>query len=124
MRKSISKVAAALVFSLLAVVSVSGCAIEKTDMTKYSAVIDVRTPAEFAAGHLEGAQNIDVESATFATEIDALDKSANYFVYCHSGRRAGMAVDYMSSHGFTGELLNAGGIDAASSSSGLAITTN
>ena len=113
-----------LILGLFATFAVSGCAADKVDMTKYSAVIDVRTPAEFAAGHLEGATNIDVESATWATDIEALDKTANYFVYCHSGRRAGLAVDYMSGHGFTGELLNAGGIDAASSSSGLAITTN
>ena len=64
-------------------------------------VIDVRTPAEYAAGHLPGAINIDVESPTFAAEIGALDPSTAYAVYCHSGRRSALAADAMSQAGFT-----------------------
>jgi rhodanese-related sulfurtransferase len=65
------------------------------------AVIDVRTPAEYAAGHIAGAQNIDVEAADFGTKIAALDKKAPYLVYCHSGRRSGIASTQMAAAGFT-----------------------
>ena len=64
-------------------------------------VIDVRTPAEYAAGHIAAAQNIDVEAADFGTKIAALDKKAPYLVYCHSGRRSGIAATQMAAAGFT-----------------------
>jgi rhodanese-related sulfurtransferase len=64
-------------------------------------ILDVRTSAEFAAGHIEGAINIDVEGMQFDSGIADLDKSATYAVYCQSGRRSGIAVDKMSKAGFT-----------------------
>jgi rhodanese-related sulfurtransferase len=64
-------------------------------------VIDVRTPQEFAAGHLAGAQNVDVEAADFASRIASLDKGAPYLVYCHSGRRSAIAAAEMATAGFT-----------------------
>ena len=63
-------------------------------------VVDVRTPAEFATGHLQGAINIDVDGSTFNAQISQLDKNATYAVYCHSGRRAGIASDAMTKAGF------------------------
>ncbi|HSN06683.1 MAG TPA: rhodanese-like domain-containing protein [Candidatus Angelobacter sp.] len=63
--------------------------------------IDVRTPPEYAAGHVDGAINIDVEAPTFDSEIAKLDKNTTYTVYCHSGRRSGIATDAMSKAGFT-----------------------
>jgi phage shock protein E len=64
-------------------------------------VIDVRTPAEYATGHIAGAGNIDVEAADFGSKIAALDKKAPYLVYCHSGRRSGIASTQMAAAGFT-----------------------
>ena len=64
-------------------------------------VLDVRTAGEFAAGHIENAINIDVESGTFDSEIAKLDKNVEYAVYCHSGRRSGIATDKMAKAGFT-----------------------
>jgi phage shock protein E len=64
-------------------------------------VIDVRTPAEYAAGHIAGATNIDVQAADFGSKIAALDKQATYLVYCHSGRRSGIAATQMAAAGFT-----------------------
>lgn len=64
-------------------------------------ILDVRTSAEFAAGHIEGAINIDVEGMQFESGIAELDKSATIAVYCQSGRRSGIAVDKMSEAGFT-----------------------
>ena len=85
-------------------------------------VLDVRTPAEFAAGHLEGAINIDVEASTFSAKIAKLDRTVPYFVYCHSGNRAAQAITAMKAVGFT-HLTNGMGIDAAAQTSGLKIVT-
>lgn len=83
-------------------------------------VLDVRTPAEFADGHLEGARNIDVGSANFAEQIAVLDPDAEYVVYCRSGSRSAAAVAGMAAGGFD-HLTDAGGLDAAASSTGLPI---
>lgn len=66
-----------------------------------STVIDVRTPEEFAEGHIEGATLIDFYSATFSDDIAALDPGAEYLVYCRSGNRSGQAVSLMRSLGIT-----------------------
>lgn len=75
-------------------------------------LVDVRTPAEFAAGHLSGAQNIDVESPDFSTQIGTLDKSATYAVYCRSGNRSATARKAMTDAGFTHVSDLEGGITA------------
>ncbi len=73
--------------------------------------IDVRTSEEFAQGHLQGAQNINVEASDFKARVSAMDPEASYVVYCASGRRAALAVDRMESAGFT-DVVNAGGYAA------------
>ena len=67
--------------------------------------LDVRTPGEFMAGHIQGAINIDVEGTEFQTEIAKLDKTQTYAVYCQSGRRSSIAVETMQSAGFN-KLFN------------------
>ena len=73
-------------------------------------VVDVRTAGEYAAGHVDGAINIDVEAPTFDSEIAKLDKATTYAVYCHSGRRSGLATDAMGKAGFTNVVNLEGGI--------------
>ena len=73
-------------------------------------VVDVRTPAEYAAGHVDGAVNIDVESGSFDSQIAALPKDTTYAVYCRSGRRSAVAADTMSSAGFTSIVNLDGGV--------------
>lgn len=63
-------------------------------------VFDVRTPGEFAAGHLEDAVNLDYNSGTFAADVGALDKSKTYLVHCQAGSRSAMATDDMVGMGF------------------------
>ena len=75
-------------------------------------VIDVRTPEEFQSGHLKNAINIDYQGADFAGEINKLDKTKSYAVYCHSGRRSGLATEIMAKDGFKSIFnLNGGIID-------------
>lgn len=107
----------------LAATLISACgggssAIQKVDASAFLAqaakpatvVIDVRTPSEYAAGHLEGAINIDVEGTTFDAQVAKLPKTDTYEVYCHSGRRSSMAADKLASAGFTHIYNLSGGI--------------
>lgn len=81
-------------------------------------IVDVRTPEEFGAGHLQGAVNIDVSAATFDSVISGLDKAKTYAIYCRSGNRSTIASGKMSDAGFKNlfnfnqggfaELANAG----------------
>ena len=66
----------ALSLSLGLALGVSACATpaEPVALADDVIVIDVRTPGEFAGGHLEGALNIDVQSADFDTQIAQLDR--------------------------------------------------
>ena len=73
-------------------------------------VIDVRTPEEFEAGHLDGALNIDFQSDDFTDRVDRLPRRASYVVYCASGNRATGAVEKMRELGF-GDVVNGGGYD-------------
>jgi rhodanese-related sulfurtransferase len=75
-------------------------------------ILDVRTPEEFASGHIEGALNIDFNSGKFANEITRLNPSENYAVYCRSGSRSGQAASIMHKAGFHDvSNLNGGVID-------------
>jgi rhodanese-related sulfurtransferase len=69
--------------------------------TQGATVIDVRTPDEFAAGHVEGAELIDIRDAGFADRIAALDPATTYVVYCRSGNRSATAATQMRAAGLT-----------------------
>lgn len=69
-----------------------------TDTTAY--LIDVRTPEEYAEGHIEGAVLMNVmDEQTFIAGIDTLDASHTYYIYCRSGRRSQKASGLMSERG-------------------------
>ena len=111
---------ATLVLAGTLLVSASGCSSEKVDATTATAIIDVRTPAEFASGHLQGAVNFDIEGGNFASQVATLDKNGTYLLYCHSGRRAGIALEQMLGMGFT-KVTNLGGLEDAAAVTSLAI---
>lgn len=73
-------------------------------------LVDVRTPSEFASGHISGATNIDFESGSFESDIKKLDKSKVYAVYCRSGNRSGQATALMAKNGFATIFNLEGGI--------------
>jgi rhodanese-related sulfurtransferase len=64
-------------------------------------VVDVRTPEEYAGGHIENAVNIDVNSDSFASEVSKLDKEKPVLVYCRSGKRSLTAAEKLREMGFT-----------------------
>ena len=74
-------------------------------------VIDVRTPAEFAQGHVPDALLIDVSASSFAAQISQLDPTQAYVVYCRSGNRSAVAISQMLAAGFT-ELYDMGPLTA------------
>ena len=72
-------------------------------------ILDVRTPQEFAAGHIPNAINIPNETIG-ASEISALpDKDQLILVYCRSGRRSKEAAQKLVSLGYT-NIVEFGGI--------------
>ncbi len=76
-------------------------------------VLDVRTPAEFAGGHLAGAVNVDVMAPDFTQQVEAMDlpNDGPVYLYCRSGNRSGQATGILRSLGHSG-AVNVGGFDA------------
>ena len=72
-------------------------------------LVDVRTPAEFAAGHIPMAKNIDVRGENFDKEADQqLDKSRPVALYCRSGARSKTAAQALAAKGYRVYELNKG----------------
>lgn len=68
---------------------------------KNSAILDVRTEAEVEEGKIPGAKNIDIyKGQEFLDEVETLDKSKNYYIYCRSGGRSAQAAAIMDQKGF------------------------
>jgi rhodanese-related sulfurtransferase len=111
-----------LVTAVIGVGAATLTACGSSSLVSGTIVVDVRTPAEFAAGHLEGATNIDIEASTFSAKIANLDKGAPYFVYCRSGNRSSQAVAQMKKAGFTA-VTDGGGMTAAAQTAGRSIVT-
>ena len=79
--------------------------------TKPQAIIDVRTPAEFAAGHVDGAINIPLEViGQQITSLKDLKKDSTIVLYCRSGKRSEAARATLAGQGYT-KVVNAGGLD-------------
>jgi rhodanese-related sulfurtransferase len=75
-------------------------------------VLDMRTPAEYAAGHLDGARLIDYNSPQFAEELARLDRERPYLVHCASGRRSTAALETFRQLGFKHIIHLDGGLRA------------
>jgi rhodanese-related sulfurtransferase len=91
-------------------------------LTPASIVIDVRSAAEFAEGHVQGAINLDIENGAFEAKLSSLDKSVGYALDCRSGRLSAIAADLMATAGFT-EVRDLGALETAAQSLGLPIIT-
>ena len=81
------------------------------DESEESVIIDVRTDDEFSTGYIGGAVNIDFYKGNeFISEIEKLDKSKSYFIYCKSGARSGQTCELMKQKGFKKVYNLEGGI--------------
>ena len=63
-------------------------------------LLDIRTPAEVAAGHLPGASALDFYGDTFLQELSELDRDAVILIYCRTGNRTGQTLTRMTEMGF------------------------
>lgn len=75
-------------------------------------LIDVRTPGEFASGHLPGALNIEYQLIGQQIAAAGVKKDDEVILYCRSGRRSGIALQTLRSMGFS-KVEDYGPIDAA-----------
>ncbi|WP_299112031.1 rhodanese-like domain-containing protein [uncultured Winogradskyella sp.] len=74
-------------------------------------ILDVRTQDEVDEGIIPNAINIDIHKGQgFIYELEALDKTKNYYVYCRSGARSGQACGIMNQLGFKNAYNLVGGI--------------
>lgn len=82
----------------------------KTLVADGARVIDVRTPGEFASGHVNGAINIPVQSlASRLNDVGPKDKPV--VLYCRSGARSGSAASMLKQAGWT-EVVDVGPMSA------------
>jgi len=95
----------------------NGKTIEKVDPTVFQQVIsqgglliDVRTPDEYAEGHLEGSTNLDFLEMDFVDHINELDTLKIVMVYCRSGGRSKSAAKILRTAGFSKVYDLEGGI--------------
>jgi phage shock protein E len=73
-------------------------------------LVDVRTPEEYAQGHLAGAQLVDFQAADFRERIAELPRDEPYFLYCRTGNRSAQAAAVMAELGFT-DVVDGGGYE-------------
>ena len=94
------------------IVSVSALEFEKEIRSDSVQLVDVRTPQEYAEGHIDGALNINVQSDDFKelAQIE-LSKDSTVLVYCRSGRRSLDAAEILTSLGYNVVNLKGGIIE-------------
>lgn len=78
--------------------------------TQGAVLLDVRSSAEYAGGHIPGSVNIPLDGIQ-AVLTKYPDRQTPLFVYCLSGGRSGRAVRFLKDAGYT-SVINIGGIGA------------
>lgn len=63
-------------------------------------ILDVRTPAEYAQGHIPGAKNMDFFSGNFDKQANSLPRDKTIMIYCSTGRRSAGALEILNEAGF------------------------
>ena len=64
-------------------------------------VLDIRTPEEYADGHLKDAVNVNFNGGDFEAQIAKLDPSKPYLVHCAAGGRSGKSMELFKKLKFT-----------------------
>ncbi|MBC5837768.1 rhodanese-like domain-containing protein [Flavobacterium muglaense] len=85
--------------------------ISQLEADENAVILDVRTEDECNDGIIEHAINIDIhQGQVFINDIEALDKTKNYYVYCRSGARSAKACEIMNELGIAHAYNLTGGI--------------
>lgn len=104
------------------IISVSAPEFDKAIKADSVQLLDVRTPQEYAEGHIDGALNINVQSDDFRQIAEKkLSKDSTVFVYCRSGRRSMDAAEILTELGYKVVNLKCGIIEWKED--GLPVTT-
>ncbi|MCB9183729.1 MAG: rhodanese-like domain-containing protein [Flavobacteriales bacterium] len=74
-------------------------------------LVDVRTPTEYASGHIDGSINVDWTAKEYEAAFAQLDPKKPVLLYCHGGGRSEQALEYLESKGYKARHLG-GGITA------------
>lgn len=75
-------------------------------------ILDVRTEDEVEEGFIPNATNIDIYlGQEFIDQVEALDKSKNYYIYCRSGGRSAQACAIMNQLGYANTFNLLGGFN-------------
>ncbi|WP_414468568.1 rhodanese-like domain-containing protein [Methanobacterium sp. ACI-7] len=85
--------------------------LEKHRGDKMYVPLDVRTPKEYEAGHIENATLLNIQAENFEQNLEKLDKDKTYLVYCRKGPRSTKATQLMKKHGFKEVYEIVGGFD-------------
>lgn len=75
-------------------------------------ILDVRTPAEYGQGNIQGSKNLNFFDPNFGQAISNWDKEQVYLVYCRSGNRSAQACNLLAKQGFQKLYNLRGGIGA------------
>lgn len=74
---------------------------EKLDKDSNAVILDVRTEEEVEEGYIPNSKNIDIyKGQGFINEVEKLDKSKHYYIYCRSGKRSSQACTLLDQMGF------------------------
>jgi phage shock protein E len=82
--------------------------------------LDVRSPAEFASGHIPGAINVPLQQLHKAAKVIGAS-SRPVIAYCRSGARSGSAASTLQGQGFE-RVINGGGAVTLARALGMDLT--
>jgi rhodanese-related sulfurtransferase len=85
---------------------------EKLSKEPDTVILDVRTPKEYATGHIKNSVLINFNDKNFDEKVKQLDKTKTYLVHCAVGGRSARACDKLDTYGFTRVVNLKGGIKA------------
>ena len=74
---------------------------EKINETPKAQILDVRTPEEYAGGHIKNADNVNWLGDTFSVQMEKYDRTKPVYMYCRSGKRSLAAANKLTELGFT-----------------------
>ena len=94
----------------------------RMQVTEDTLLIDVRTPLEFAQGHIAGSLNIPHEQIEDIAEAIGERKDRPVILFCRSGARSGMALGLLMQQGYT-QLANGGGVTDLAARMGVSLQT-
>lgn len=111
----------AIMFMVIGLTAACSSSPGKTSSGVSGVLIDVRTPEEFAQGHLQGAVNVPLQDVDFVVAVSAAAQGQSINVYCRSGNRSAQAIELLAASGVAARDL--GGFQVAQEATGLPTVT-